>query len=135
MGKVRVLLADDHAEIREIVADMLKADFDIVGSVANGREGLAAALRLKPDILIADISMPLLDGIQLASQLQTSGCRTKILFLTVHRDCDYVETAFSAGACGYVLKPRVATDLIAALRAALEGRKFTSDFHLDLNYA
>lgn len=135
MGCARVLLADDHADIREAVAALLNAEFDIVGSVTNGREGLAAVLRLKPDILITDISMPILNGIQLASQLQTLGCKTKIVFLTVHRDCDYVETAFSAGACGYVLKARVATDLISAIRAALEGRQFISDFDLDRNYA
>lgn len=130
----RILLADDNAEIRDRVAAMLKGDFEIVGSVSNGRDALVAVLKLQPDILITDISMPLLDGIQLASQLRHLGCITKIIFLTVHGDGDYVEAAYGAGAVGYVLKATIVTDLISAIGAALEGRQFASEFHLDRKY-
>ena len=124
MGYPRVLLADDHSEIRERIADMLKDNFDIVASVGNGQEALLATLTLKPDLLITDISMPILDGIQLASQLRDLGCSTKIIFLTVHNDTDYVEAAFSSGALGYVLKPNMETDLKPAIQEALEGRVY-----------
>lgn len=134
MGYARVLLADDHPDIREAVAALLNPEFDIVGSVTNGRDGLAAVLSLKPDILITDISMPILDGIQLAFQLRDLGCTTKIIFLTVHSDRDYLEAAFSAGVVGYVLKSNIVTDLLSAIQAALEGRQFTSDCDVHRNY-
>ena len=127
MGNARVLLADDHSEIRERIADILEHRFDIVASVENGQKALSASLMLKPDILITDISMPILDGIQLASQLRELGYSTKIIFLTVHDDADYVEAAFSTGALGYVLKSNVATDLMPAIHEALKGRRFTSE--------
>lgn len=130
MGYPRVLLADDHLEIRERIADMLKDNFDIVGSVGNGQEALLATLTLKPDLLISDICMPIIDGIQLACKLQKSGCDTKIIILTVHNDADFVEAAFSSGALGYVLKPNVGTDLIPAIQEALEKRQFTSELLL-----
>lgn len=123
----RLLLADDHGEVRERIADMLKDNFDIVASVGNGQDALLATLTLNPDLLISDICMPLLDGIQLAYQLRISGCKTKIIFLTIHNDADYVQAAFSAGALGYVLKPNVGTDLMPAIQQALEGRQFTSE--------
>lgn len=130
MAYPRIILADDHAEIRKKIADMLMDNFDVVASVANGREAVLATLKFKPDLLITDISMPILDGIQVASQLRDLGYNTRIIFLTVHRDCDYVQAAFSVGAFGYVLKPKVSNDLITAIQAALEGRQFSSDLSL-----
>jgi DNA-binding NarL/FixJ family response regulator len=128
MGCPRVLLADDLRDIRERVKELLQEDFDIVGSVQNGQEAIQAASVLNPDLLILDISMPGLSGIQVASRLCESGCRTKVVFLTIHEDRDYVEAAFSAGASGYVCKSRVATDLIPALQSALRGKSFISPF-------
>lgn len=130
MGYPRVLLADDHSEIRDRIADMLKDNFDIVASVGNGQEALLATLTLKPDLLISDICMPIIDGIQLACKLRNFGCDTKIIILTVHNDADFVEAAFSSGALGYVLKLNVGTELIPAIQEALEGRQFTSELLL-----
>jgi len=110
------------------VTQLLQDDFDVVGSAQNGQEAIEAAETLDPDLLVLDISMPILNGIQVASRLRDSGCRAKVIFLTVHEDRDYVEAAFSAGGLGYVLKSRVATDLIPAAQEALRGYEFTSLF-------
>ena len=128
MGCARVVLADDLPEMLEKVTQLLKDDFDVVGSAQNGQEAIEAAKTFNPDLLVLDISMPILNGIQVASRLRGSGCKAKVIFLTVHEDRDYVEAAFSAGALGYVLKSRVATDLIPAVQEALQGHKFTSLF-------
>lgn len=126
MGCPRVFLADDLQDIGERVKELLKKDFDIVGSAQNGQEAIQAATVLNPDLLVLDISMPGLDGIQVASRLRESGCKSKVVFLTMHEDRDYVEAAFSVGALGYVVKSRIASDLIPALQSALRGQKFTS---------
>lgn len=126
MGCPRVFLADDLRDIRERVKELLKKDFDIVGSAQNGQEAIQAATVLNPELLVLDISMPGLDGIQVASRLRESGCKSKVVFLTMHEDRDYVEAAFSVGALGYVVKSRIASDLIPALQSALRGQKFTS---------
>ena len=128
MGCARVLLADDLPEIRERLAELLRDNFDIVGSAQNGQQAMEVATRLNPELLVLDISMPVLNGIQVASRLRESGCRTKIIFLTIHEDRDYIDAAFSVGASGYVFKSRVTTDLIPALQAALRGQEFTSPF-------
>lgn len=126
MGCPRVFLADDLRDIRERVKELLKKDFDIVGSAQNGQEAIQAATVLNPELLVLDISMPGLNGIQVASRLRESGCKSKVVFLTMHEDRDYVEAAFSVGALGYVVKSRIASDLIPALQSALRGQKFTS---------
>lgn len=128
MGCARVVLADDLPEMLQKVTQLLQNDFDVVGSAQNGQEAIEAAKTLNPDLLVLDISMPILNGIQVASRLRDSGCRAKVIFLTVHEDRDYVEAAFSVGALGYVLKSRVATDLMLAAQEALLGHKFTSLF-------
>jgi DNA-binding NarL/FixJ family response regulator len=129
MGFPRVLLADDSQDIRDRVTELLQEHFNVVGSAQNGQQAIEAALALNPDLLVLDISMPGLNGIQVASQLRESGCGSKVVFLTMHEDQDYVEAAFSAGARGYVCKSRVATDLIPALQSALRGKVFTSPFN------
>ena len=128
MGRPRVVLADDLPEMLRKVTQLLQDDFDVVGSAQNGQEAMEAAKTLNPDLLVLDISMPILNGIQVASRLRDSGCRAKVIFLTVHEDRDYVEAAFSVGALGYVLKSRVATDLMLAAQEALLGHKFASLF-------
>jgi len=128
MGKIRVLLADDHETILASVRSVLGAEFDVVGAVCNGRDAIAEVQHLDPDVLVMDISMPGMDGLQAASKLCRGTCRTKIVFLTVHEDQDYVDAAFAAGASGYVSKSRVASDLVNAIREALNGRTFISKF-------
>jgi len=126
MGKIRVLLADDHETLLARVRSILCKDFEVVGTVDNGRDAVAEVKRLDPDILVIDISMPVLNGLQAASQLHRKLCRTKIVFLTVHEDQDYVDAAFAAGASAYVTKPHVTSDLVPAIREALNGRTYIS---------
>jgi DNA-binding NarL/FixJ family response regulator len=126
MASPRVVVADDTPEMLESVTQLLRRDFDIVGSAQNGEEAIEAAALLNPDLVVLDISMPILNGIQVASLLRESGCRAKVIFLTVHEDQDYVDAAFSVGASGYVFKSRVATDLIPAVEEVLQGYSFTS---------
>jgi DNA-binding NarL/FixJ family response regulator len=126
MGKVRVLLADDHDALLARVRSILCKEFEVVGTVDNGRDAVAEVRRLDPDVLVMDICMPILDGLQAAAQLRRKPCRTKVVFLTVHEDQDYVDAAFAAGASGYVTKSHVASDLVPAIREALDGHMFVS---------
>jgi DNA-binding NarL/FixJ family response regulator len=125
MGRVRVLLADNHETILAQVRSVLNEQFEIVGAVKNGLEAVAEVRRLDPDVLVIDISMPILDGLEAASRLG-SGQQPKIVFLTVHEDEQFVAAAFSVGASGYVIKSDVTTDLIPAIHDALEGRIYIS---------
>ena len=100
--------------------------FDIVGSVGNGLELLAAATKMNPDVVVLDITMPGFDGIKVAKRLQQAGCRAKLVFLTVHDDPDYVRAALQAGGSAYVVKSRLASDLVTAIREALAERRFVS---------
>jgi DNA-binding NarL/FixJ family response regulator len=126
MGKVRVLLADHHTTVLTRVRSVLGDEFEIVGMVSNGRDALTEVERLDPDVLVIDISMPVLDGLQAAAQLRCCHPRTKVVFLTVHEDQDFVDAAFSAGASGYVVKSHVTTDLAPAIREVLDGHTFVS---------
>ena len=127
MGRIRVLLADDHQAILQRVCGLLGDDFEIVGTVNNGRDAVATALRLHPDVLVMDISMPILNGLQAAVALSSAKQQTKVVFLTVHTDQYFVKAALSAGASGYVTKEDVATDLVPAIYDALAGRIFVSN--------
>jgi DNA-binding NarL/FixJ family response regulator len=132
----RVFLADDQQEMLRTVAQILEGEFEIVGTADNGQGVLELAPGLSPDVLVLDISMPVLTGIEAALRLQEAGSRAKLIFLTVHEDLDFVEAAISAGAVGYVLKPSLATDLVPAIRRALDGKVFISpSMHLPLYQA
>ena len=126
MRKMRVLLADDHPGILRAVQGLLEPDFDIVGSVDNGESLFGAAMKLKPDVIVSDISMPVLSGIDAASRLREFGCSSKVVFLTVHTDPDVVRVALDTGALGYVLKTSIDTDLLSAIQDALAGHIFVS---------
>jgi DNA-binding NarL/FixJ family response regulator len=127
MGKIRILLADDHETILQRVCGLLGEDFEIVGTANNGRDAVVATLRLNPDVLVIDISMPILNGLQAVKQLRSAKQDTKVVFLTVHTDQDFVTAALSAGASGYVTKADVATDLVPAIHEALAGRIYVSN--------
>src|SRR5206468_4005178 len=114
-------IADDLRDMREKAARLLLGQFDVVGQVENGAQAVVAAELLKPGLVVLDISMPVLNGIQAADRLRTSGCRGRVVFLSVYEDPDYMEAAFAVGAFAYVLKSRMATDLIPALNEALRG--------------
>jgi DNA-binding NarL/FixJ family response regulator len=120
----RVLLADDFPAVLEQVQVLLGEDFDVVASAPDGQKALRLAMSLDPDILVLDICMPILSGIQVVSKLRDSGFRGKCVILTALQDKDYQDAAFANGALGFVLKSRVNSDLIPAIRAALEGHRF-----------
>jgi DNA-binding NarL/FixJ family response regulator len=126
MRKVHILVADDHCGVRDLVEEMLEPAFEVVGKVDNGKSLVDAAMRLQPDVIITDISMPILSGIEAVRQLQRSGSRARVIFLTVHSDPDFVRVCMNLGASGYVLKIRMETDLMPAVREALAGRTFLS---------
>ncbi len=126
MHTARILLADDHKEIRDKVKRYLESEFNVLDAVENGRQLLEAAARLDPDLCLLDISMPVLDGIETATQLKESGSKAKVIFLTVHEDADFLQAALKTGASGYVIKRRMASDLHRAVKEALAGRIFIS---------
>ena len=126
LSKIRILLADDHQILLEKVASLLKPTFEVVGRVGDGQSLFEAAMRLKPDVLITDISMPVLSGIEAVRNLKESGCTSKIVFLTIHADPVFVLTCQATGALGYVMKRRMATDLLPAIETVLAGRQFVS---------
>lgn len=127
MGKIRVVLADDHQALVESVRRVLADEVEVLRVAENGSDAVDAVLTLDPDILVIDISMPVLDGLQAARQLRKANCRTKILFLTIHEDQDFVAAALSAGAAGYVTKARLSTDLIPAILEVMQGHAFVSE--------
>jgi DNA-binding NarL/FixJ family response regulator len=125
-NRARALLADDHAAILERAAQALGRDHQIVGTVTNGLDALEAAARLLPDVIVLDISMPGMTGLEVASRLRDAGNTAVIVFLTVHEDQEFVDAARATGAAGYVVKSRLASDISKAVAEALLGRPFVS---------
>jgi DNA-binding NarL/FixJ family response regulator len=123
MSKSRVLLADDHQLVAEGLRGLLEPEYELVGIVSDGRELLAAA-RLRPDVIVMDITMPRLNGIEAARQLRQIGVRAKVVFLTMHRDPAYAARALDAGASGFMLKHSAASELLTAIREVLQGRTY-----------
>ena len=126
MTKPRLLIADDHKIFAEGLKRLLNADFDIVGVVTDGRELVAAAEKLRPDVVVADISMPVLNGIEAVTQIKKVHPEMKVVFLTMHPDVAYAASAFKAGATGYVLKHSAPDELITAIREGLKGRTYVT---------
>jgi DNA-binding NarL/FixJ family response regulator len=127
LSKIRVLLADDNTQILEYVRDFLSTNCcEVVGAVSDGQAAVGAAAKLLPDVAALDLFMPVLNGIEAAKQIQEANASTRIVILTVEKDPDTCRAALEAGACGYVLKPRLATDLIPAIKLAKDGRCFVS---------
>jgi DNA-binding NarL/FixJ family response regulator len=122
----RILIADDHQLVLERVNALLQSEFNIIGAAHNGRELVAEAIRLNPDVIVVDISMPVLDGIQAVHQLREKGSTAKLVFLTIHVDEEFVKACVAEGALGYVVKARMRSDLIPAINAALSDRSFVS---------
>jgi len=126
MTKTRVLLADDHTIVAEGLASLLEPEYELVGRVQNGRDLLRAAQELDPDVIVTDISMPLLNGIEALRQLKKAKPDVRVVFLTVHADATYVTEAFRAGASGYVLKQSAAEELRSAIRTVHEGGTYVT---------
>jgi DNA-binding NarL/FixJ family response regulator len=126
LARIRVLLADDHRDFLDVTARLLEPRFEVVKSVGDGQAVIDEAARHEPDLLVLDISMPRVNGIDAARHLRDAGFKGKVIFLTVHGDADYVRAALAAGAFGYVVKSRLASDLLPAVDEVLSGRMFVS---------
>ncbi len=126
MKRPRLLIADDHLLMLEGLRLMLEPEFEWVGSVEDGQALIRAAQDVKPDVILLDISMPILNGIDAASQLKTLLPSAKLIFITMHAEPDFVAEAFRAGAAGYLLKRAAASELLTAIREVLKGRKYVS---------
>ena len=126
MGKRRLLLADDHALMLDGLRKLLAWDFELVGSVTDGRAAVAEFDRLRPDLLLLDIGLPLLNGLEVARQVKKISPEARILFVTMQTGRDYVAQAFRAGASGYVLKQADAGELMEAIGTVFAGRYYVS---------
>ena len=126
MSKPRILLADDHLIVLDGQRGLFAPHFEIVGAVADGRSLVEAAVRLKPDLIVLDVSMPLLSGIAAASRIKPSLPEVKLLFFTMHSELVYVQAAFEAGAAGYLLKSAGTNELLNAIQKVLAGQIYVS---------
>ena len=126
MGRPRVLLGDDHAMFSEGLRRILEPQFEIVGTAENGLDLVAAAERLQPAVVVADLSMPLLNGIGVARRLKKAANPPKIILLTMHADPTLATQAFKAGVSAYVLKSSPASEMVTAIQEALRGRVYIS---------
>jgi len=124
MTRPRVLLADDHRLLREAFSRLLEPECDVVGGVADGRAVLTEAERLQPDIVVLDVAMPLLNGLDTARQLRQVMPKVKVIFLTMNEDPDIAAEAFRLGASGFLLKNSAASELLHAIREVFRGRSY-----------
>lgn len=124
MSRPRVLLADDHRVVSEGLKRLLADDFELVGVVEDGRALVTAARKLQPDVIVADITMPHLNGIEAMAQLKKDNAHVKVVFLTMHQDPAYARRALEAGAAGFVVKHSAPAELVMAIQAALKGQTF-----------
>jgi DNA-binding NarL/FixJ family response regulator len=124
--KPKLLVAEDHPKVRAMVVSLLERDFDVVASVANGQAAVELTNKLLPDVLILDVSMPIMDGREVARHLKAEGSSAKLVFLSLFSDIDQVTSFLEAGGDACVSKMRMATDLFCAIREVLAGRTFVS---------
>jgi DNA-binding NarL/FixJ family response regulator len=126
MNTPRIVIADDHRMLREAFAQLLESHYDVVGQAADGRELLEVAKAARPDIIVLDIGMPLLNGLEAARQLKSCLPEARLIFLTVSEDPDVAVEAFRLGAAGYLLKNSAAAELLQAIGEALQGRTYVT---------
>jgi len=124
MTKPRVILADDHKIVLEGLKNLLVPEFELVGTVEDGRALLDAAKNLHPDVIVADISMPMLNGIEAVRKIKKISPHIKVVFLTMHPDVSYATEAFEAGASGYVLKHSAPAELVDAINEVIKGKTY-----------
>ena len=122
----RVLLADDHSQLLKAETDLLRPHFDIVGTAMDGDALVSEALRLNPDVIIADITMPVLNGIEAVRKLIGSGSSAKFIFLTIHSSEEFIKACLEAGARGFVSKSKMKAHLIPAIHAVLNDVSYIS---------
>ena len=126
MKRSKVFIADDHSMVIDGLRGLLEPEFEVVGAVNDGRAVLPEVRKLQPDVVVIDISMPLLNGLDCTRQLHDTGCTAKILILTMHPDATLAQEALAAGASGYLLKSSPGSELKGALRDVLQGRTYLS---------
>ena len=124
MSRPTLLLADDHKMFVQGLVSLLQDEFDLLGTVEDGQALVDTAMRLAPDVIITDISMPVVNGFDAVRQLRKEGCPSKIIFLTMHADKGLVAEALQCGASGYVLKQSAGEELISAITQVLEGKNY-----------
>jgi len=124
MTKPRLLLADDHRLVREGIRSLLGPDYEVVAEAGDGRELVRAACELRPDVIVADIGMPSLNGLEAVRQLQKRGVEAKVIFVTMHASVDFAMQALRLGVSGYVLKVDASEELGRAIKEALAGRLY-----------
>ena len=123
---IRLLVAEDHALMRAKVVGTLEIEYSVVGAVGDGQQMLDEELRIQPDVVILDIAMPSMNGIEAAIVLRQRASKARVIFLTVHEEPAFLKAALDAGAVGYVIKSRLVSDLRLAVREAMAGRRFIS---------
>lgn len=126
MSPPRILLADDHRIVLDGLLHLLEREFTVAGTASDGLQLIEEAKRLQPDVIVADISMPLLNGIDAVKRLREEGCSAKVVFLTMHPDMVYATRALEAGGSAYVLKHSASDELVTAIRTVLAGGSFIS---------
>ena len=126
MNKKRILLADDHKLITEGLKNILEPQYEVIGIVEDGHQLVKEALRLRPDVIVVDISMPRLNGLEAIRQLNKKKLTAKIIFLTMHADVTYAIRALELGAAGFIIKHSAPAELLEAIEKALQGRKHIS---------
>ena len=124
MTKPRLLLADDHRLVREGIRSLLEQDYEIVAEAGDGRELVRAAIEMRPDVIVADIGMPMLNGLEAVRQLQKRGVEAKVIFVTMQAGVDFAVQALRLGVSGYVLKVDASEELSRAIKEALAGRLY-----------
>ena len=126
MDRIRLLLADDHVMFSQGLKSLLGDEFDLLGTAENGDQLVEAALRLEPDVILVDISMPVLNGFDAVRKIKASGREARIIFLTMHDDATLLAEAFRCGASGYVLKQAAGEELVNAIREVAQGNSYVS---------
>ena len=126
MARVRILLADDHTLFCSLLRDLLEPEYEVVGSVSDGQELLKSALSLRPDVVLADIGMPSLNGLDAGRRLKQANPHVKLIYLTMNNNVEYAREALQAGASGFVLKNALSSELLKAIRGALRGVSYVA---------
>ena len=132
MKRTRLLIADDHVMFAQGLQSLLRDEFDLLGTAGNGEELVEATLRLQPDVILVDISMPVLNGFDAVRSIKANGSDAKIIFLTMHDDATLLSEAFRCGASGYILKQAAGEELVNAIKEVAHGNNYVSPLVTDL---